>query len=517
MEATMKKVLRIAAFLLMLCIAAVSAVACVEVSDVQGVVSNGTDNENSESANNSEVSDERVLFENLPEKDYGGKTVTFLVPGDSFSTYKSCEIMDQESSPELLNEEVKKRNEMVEKKFNVVIEEIRTDSTQTMTQMITNAVTSNLTDYDVVMPYIPDAASLALNNSFYLMNDFEYLDLTNPCWDQNAVKSLSINNKNYFATGDISLLALACTHAVVFNKDMISEYSLEDPYTLVNDGKWTIDKLKEMAKKVTADVDGNTGMSCKDKYGFLINNNFVTSMYVGSGHSLTGKDAEDIPYIQIIEEQQTAFPIFEKIFELVNDAQATGKIDDTAGSYYTSAVSGGGSCWTAATESVANKLALFRAMAIIDIVDLGNYDCNFGILPVPKYDEAQDDYHSFVSTLYATCVAIPVSAEDPEMSSIIVQAMCDASTDTTKNAYFEVILKLRKIQDNESEEMLDKIFDGRVYDLGVIYAWGGTGSSIGTFMNSVAFSGNQTFTSSLESITPTVEADLLKTLNAFGK
>ena len=156
--------------------------------------------------------------------------------------------MSQETSPELLNDEIKKRNELVENKFNVVIEEIRTDSTQTMTQMISNAVTSNLTDYDVVMPYIPDAASLALNNSFYLLNDFQYLDLNNTCWDQNAVKSLSINNKNYFVTGDISLLTLACTHAIVFNKDMIKEYSLEDPYTLVTEGKWTIDNLKEMAE-----------------------------------------------------------------------------------------------------------------------------------------------------------------------------------------------------------------------------------------------------------------------------
>jgi hypothetical protein len=260
-------------------------------------------------------------------------------------------------------------------------------------------------------------------------------------------------------------------------------------------------------------------MSYKDKYGFLINNNFVTSMYIGSGHSLTGKDKDDLPYIQIFEETETAFPIFNKIFELVNDAQATGKIDDTAGTFYTSAVANGGTCWSAATESVANKLALFRAMAIIDIVDLGNYDCNFGILPAPKYDEIQDGYHSFVSTLYATSVAVPVSATDKEMSSIITQAMCEASTDTTKNAYFEVILKLRKIQDNESEEMLDIIFDSRVYDLGVAYAWGGnsssTANSIGSFMDSIAMSGTNTFISTLDSIDDTIETALEETLNDF--
>ncbi len=505
----MKKSLRITALLLLLCLAAFSVVACTEITE-SSVSGNPSSTDTS-----TEISTEKELFAGLPDKDYGGKTVTFLVPGDNFSTYKSCEIMPQETSPELLNDEVKKRNEMVENKFNVTISEVRTDSTQTMLQLIRTAVQSNLPDYDVVMPYIPDAATLALEDAFYLLNDYPYIDLTHPAWDQNAVESLSINNKNYFATGDISLLTLACTHALVFNKDMIAEYGLEDPYQLVNDGKWTIDKLQEMAKKVTADIDGSDGMSCKDKYGFLINNNFVTSMYVGSGHKLTGKDDDDIPYIEIMKESESAFPIFNKIFELVNDTQATGKIDDTTGTYYTSSMSGIGSCWDAATESVANKLALFRAMAIIDIIDLGNYNCNFGILPVPKYNEAQERHHSFVSTLYATSVAIPASATDAEMSSIVIQAMCEASTKTTKSAYFDVILKLRKIQDNESEAMLDKIFDGRVYDLGVIYAWGGSTNSIGTFMNGIAFSGNQTFASTLESITPTVEADLLKTLVAF--
>lgn len=509
-EAYMKNVSRIIALLLMLCMAAVT-VACTEVTDTpEASTSDGGDT-------STEVSEEKEIFAGLPEKDYGGKTVTFLVPGDDFNNYKSVEIMEQETSPEILNDEVKKRNELVEDRFNVVIDEVRTDGTQPMLQMIRNAVTSNLTDYDIVMPYIPDAATLALEDAFYLLNDLDYLDLNHSCWDQNAVKSLSINNKNYFATGDISLLTLACTHAIVFNKDMIGENSLEDPYKLVNDGEWTIDKLQEMAKKVTADVDGRTGMSHKDKYGFLINGNFVTSMYIGSGHSLTGKDSNDLPYLQIIDEVESAYPIFNKIFELVNDAQACGRIDDTTGSYYTSAVAEGNTCWNAATESVANKLALFRAMAIIDILDLGNYECNFGILPVPKYTKEQDGYHSFVSTVYATSAAIPVSASDKEMSSIILQAMCEASTNTTKNAYFEIVLKLRRIQDNESEAMLDKIFDGRVYDLGVIYGWGGTTNSIGTFMNTIAFSGNQTFSSTIESITPTVEADLEKTLDTFKK
>ncbi len=501
----MKKATRIIALLVMLCLTVMVVSAC-----------NNT--EENESNANSEVSAKKELFSTLPDKDYGGDSVTILVEGDWRGDYQSIEITDHETSPEILNDKVKQRNEMVENRFNVLIEEVTTTSDQTMVTLVRNAVMSNSEDYDIVMPYITDAATLSLEDAFYLLNDMQYIDLENPCWDNNATESLSINNKNYFITGDISLLTLACTHAIVFNKRLIEKNNLENPYELVNNGKWTIDKLQEMARKVTADIDGTTGMSHKDSYGFLINSNFVTSMYVGSGHSLTGKDANDVPYISIAQESDTAFPIFNKIFELVNDTTATGQIDNTTGSYYTNAVADGSSVWDAATESVANDLALFRAMAIIDIIDLGEYDCDFGILPVPKYNEQQENHHSLVSTIYASSVAIPASAPDAEMSSIVAQALCEASTDTTKDAYVEVILKLRKIRDDESEAMLDKIFAERVYDLGIIYNWGSTAAdanSIGGFMNSIAFGGTQTFASTLESIQSVVESDLQKTLETF--
>ena len=503
----MKKTTRILSFLIMLCFAVTLITAC-----------NGGNEENNSTAA-SEVSTQKELFSTLPDKNYSGELITVLVEGDYRGDYQSLEITAHETAPEILNDKVNLRNQLVEDRFGVTIEEITTTSDQTMINLIRNAVMSNSEDYDIVMPYVPDAATLALEDAFYLLNDLEYFDLHNPCWDNNATESLSINNKNYFAIGDVNLLSLACTHAIVFNKDVITKNSLENPYDLVNNGKWTIDKLQEMARKVTAETDGSTGMSYKDTYGFLINNNFVTSMYVGSGHSLTGKDQDDIPYISIVKEKETAFPIFEKIFNLVNDTTATGMIDNTTGSYYTSATATGGSVWDAATQSVANGNALFRAMAIIDIIDLGEYDCKFGILPVPKFNEQQEKHHSLVSTLYASTVAIPASAPDAEMSSIVAQALCEASTDTTMDAYVEIILKLRKIQDNESEAMLDMIFADRVYDLGIVYNWGGENhgdpNSIGAFMNIIAFSGTQTFASTLESIESLVATDLQETLDAF--
>lgn len=501
----MKNALRIIALLLVVSMSVVLLASC--------------NNDASESSATS-TTEAKGVFDNLEQKDYQNAEVNILVYGEWADTYKSTEVTPKEGEPQLLNDAITARNEMVENFLNVKIGEVATAAIGEMNTKISADVMSGLGEYDIVMPYFPDAATLALDNNFYELNNLPNFDINHECWDQNCVESLSINNTNYFVTGDMSLLSLACTHAIVFNKDMISTYGLESPYDLVNDGAWTIDKLEEMAQKVTADIDGISGtMSYKDRYGFLINSNFVTSMFLGAGMSLTSKDSEDIPYISITGNATTsAYTKFKRIFDLVNNENATGKIDH--GTYLSSATASGGSVWDAATQSVANKLALFRAMSIIDIIDLGAEECNFGIIPVPKFDSKQEKYYSNVSTILATCVAIPTSVKDEEMSAHVAQAMCQASTATIKDAYVENILKSRKIQDNESEEMLDIIFGSRVYDLSIVFNWGGSGvgdaNSIGNFMNNIAMNGTDTYTSKLQSIEPVIENALSDTLEKFN-
>ena len=331
------------------------------------------------------------------------------------------------------------------------------------------------------------------------------MHLDQPYYDQNSVSGFSIQNKNYFVSGDLCLLDYACTHALVFNKDMIKEHDLPSPYELVNSHEWTLDKMMEMAHGVAADNDGTEGMSYQDTYGFLVNNNFSTSMFIGCGFRLTDKDEKDEPIVALGTE--SAATAFGKIYELVNDNTSVGRIDDLSGPYYSSATANGKNCWVAATESVANKKALFRALAIIDVFDLGEYECNFGILPTPMYNKSQEEYLCRVSTICSSCVAIPITAKDPEMSSIVLDAMMQASTQTSKKAYFQTILKERKIQDTESEEMLDIIFGGRVYDLAYLYNWGSGSELLSGFMNTIAFSSSNTFVSTWDSIkTATVQA-----------
>ncbi|HBR31560.1 MAG TPA: hypothetical protein DD733_05715, partial [Clostridiales bacterium] len=90
-----------------------------------------------------------------------------------------------------------------------------------------------------------------------------------------------------------------------------------------------------------------------------------------------------------------------------------------------------------------------------------------------------------------------------------------------KYSYYQTMLKDRKIQDNESEEMLDIIFSNHVFDLGNVFGWGDTSvygnNSIANFMNIIAFSGSNTFASTFESISNKIQSDLDATIEKFNE
>lgn len=455
----------------------------------------------------SEVSEEYVLFSNLPEKDFSDNGTptdfTFLTVGDYANTYASVEICPNELSSELIQEAVFERNALVEQKFGVTIKEIRTTGNGEMVNLIRSNASAGTDLYDVVMPWMPDAASLALEGLFYnLAEDTSVVDFSGPWWAQDAKETMSIGNNLYFVTGDMNLLCYECTHCIVFNRDVVDELHLEDPYQLVYDGEWTIDKLLEISRTVSVDQDNGTLDSYDDRWGFLINHNYVTSMFIGAGYSLSGKDENDLPIVTVKGAGQTE--AFNKIFDLCNDP-AVGYIEGFIGKYP--------QIWDSTTEAVATGHCLFRAATIGNIQAMAEFECNFGVLPAPKLDKDQEDYRVNVSAVYCSCAAVPKTNKEYEKAVIILDAMCQAATGTVKTSYYDTLLKMRKLQDNDGAAMLDIIFDSRVYDYAIIFGWGG----VNTFMNPIAFSGSNTFTSAYESIESKIQADLEKTIETLGK
>ena len=92
-------------------------------------------------------------------------------------------------------------------------------------------------------------------------------------------------------------------------------------------------------------------------------------------------------------------------------------------------------------------------------------ETDFGVIPAPKYDEGQDRYYALLGNVWPKVV--PVTASNPERTSIIIEALAAESRNTTTPAFKETCLKTKFTRDNESEGMVEIIFGSLFIDPGV--------------------------------------------------
>ena len=154
---------------------------------------------------------------------------------------------------------------------------------------------------------------------------------------------------------------------------------------------------------------------------------------------------------------------------------------------------------------------LFFDTSMARVTFYRNMESDFGIIPPPKRDAAQADYISTVSVRSTNSLAIPVTVSDFERTGIITDALAAESRYRVIPAYYEVQLKTKYARDDESAEMLDIIFAGRKFDVGLLYNWAGLTSKFEEAMqrNSVDI------TSSLEKIQDKIIAAIDKTVAAY--
>jgi hypothetical protein len=101
---------------------------------------------------------------------------------------------------------------------------------------------------------------------------------------------------------------------------------------------------------------------------------------------------------------------------------------------------------------------------------LRDMESDFGIIPYPKYDEAQTAYRTQSQNGY-TMIGIPTTAKDPARSAFMLVAMCAKSSEIIRPAFYDKALVGKFSRDNESAEMINIIRDGLSFDFGMIYSY----------------------------------------------
>lgn len=375
----------------------------------------------------------------------------------------------------VLNDAVIRRNNEILSKYGVTIVG---NPVIDVAEAIKQDVSSNLKQYDAALPFMPAAATLAQDDYLYDLNDFtDYLHFDQPWWDQQATESLSVGGKLFFNTGDISIMPKIVSTAITFNKEMLKKnFADTDLYQMVKDKEWTFDKMLEMSREVTADTDGTPGMTYNDTWGLSSSYNDVSLFYIGGGKNYITKDSDDIPVVSINDAASTTL--------LQNILENLQFVDEWV--FHCDTVPDQSQKWIISLDVFGQNRALFRTSAFSAIKKLRQYDDadEFGILPLPLMSEDQDEYRTYCSARMAYGIVIPadLSEEEAEFSAFMIEAMAFGGMKYITPAYYDTTLKYRDLRDDESGEMLDIIFDNVVYDLGIIYDFGGVSSMISDLM-----------------------------------
>jgi hypothetical protein len=93
---------------------------------------------------------------------------------------------------------------------------------------------------------------------------------------------------------------------------------------------------------------------------------------------------------------------------------------------------------------------------------------HYSVFPYPMYDENQETYYTGMMDNF-TVLGIPLTAPDPEMTSIITEALNYYAEEIMTPVFYEESLCKKFANDGEETVMmLDYLMDGRRCDLAVI-------------------------------------------------
>jgi len=385
-------------------------------------------------------------YTDLGTYDFDGSTFTIAYYSGQIGPMWIYE--SNEENGDIINDAVYERDRIIEEQYNVNI--LWYDHTdQGIAKLFQTSILAGDDAYNLGIGHMFEGVNGLISiGGLYDFNLLPNVNYEKPWWSQNLPDTLAVDNILLLHVND---LVYAFSDCIYFNKDMLENFqSLPDPYALVYDGTWTWDKLSEMAKTVSSDLDGNGVFDENDRYGFsLSNNTYMDNNWVYSnGMTIAHIKDGEISLDSVFSERMVN--TVNMMYNLVHGDNITYIRKE-----------GSGSTEIGDIKLLLEGRALFHENNTTLLPELRASDVEFGILPLPKHNEEQDNYYSMATT---QMMMLPITLTDPEFTGVILEALAMESHRIVRPAVYETSFSAKYLRDEQSYEMYNIIRDSGVYD-----------------------------------------------------
>ena len=382
--------------------------------------------------------------------DYNGADFVVLVSNKDSAVVNMFEYKEDDRT--VLNSAIHRKNESVKADYNVSFSfEFDQVAKNGATNML-KAYQSDSLDYHLSYISADSVVGLATQGVLYDLNKLDGINLANSWWDQRANIDLSINGQMYFTTGDIDVWDDMQQFIMMFNRSLFTEKvdgtTVDDLYSLVEDGKWTYDKFYELGRGVTDDSNGDNKMDHEDTWGMITWDDTIYSVFSSTGAKVVKNENNTLSLGMIGDERS------------INCM--TEYTEWTAQNAYNYSRDGNG---TKAIKMFQEDRALFFMGRLSSLNHYRDMQSDFGVLPVPKYTE-EDDYYVTVSPYHTSMVCTLSTEAQATMRGEIIESCAYYGAMECTPAYREKMLEGTNIRDEGSLMTLKLCATNRIYDIG---------------------------------------------------
>ncbi|MBQ4290002.1 MAG: hypothetical protein II719_02290, partial [Clostridia bacterium] len=197
----------------------------------------------------------------LPELDFGGEPFTVYLgslstSSDNYYTESTLFpavsfVWTENLNGEIVNDAVFNRNLAAEQRFNVKI-------TPLVTERYPNElVMAGETSMDLVMANGWAMSKVVAEGPWMNLIGFPYLNLEAEYWSPRCLEGTVVDGIVFMMPSDFCLDPLANTGVLFFNKRILEENDLQNPYDLVHSDTWTLENFLRLVASVGRDLNGD--------------------------------------------------------------------------------------------------------------------------------------------------------------------------------------------------------------------------------------------------------------------